>query len=165
MHSLALDSVRLMPIPCWTLTHSASGLFYLLQKVIAKSGRFFWSGWTAVPLTGFISASSACSSPHIHHTPSWRWRQSLCGVGWLLVLWDMTCANMSCSPVLLTAQPWSGKTALSASLSSFEQAQSLALFCGVPLAQLIAQADPDTPEVELVYKKTPCYFNWNLKRR
>lgn len=110
-----------------------------------------------------LLASSTCTSPHIHHTPSWRWRQSLCGVGGLLALWNMTCANKSCNTVLFTAQSWCGKTVLSASLSSFELAQSLALFCGVPLAQVIAQAD--SPEVELVYNKTPNYFNLNLKRR
>lgn len=146
--------------PCWALTSCASGLFH------TKSGIFSWNGRTCHSLAlSLLLASSACSSPHIQHTPCWRWRQSLCGVGGLLVLWDMTCANMSCNTVLLTAQPWCGKPVLSASLSSSERAQSLAFLCGVPLAQQIAQADPDTPEVELVYEKTLNYFNLNLKRR
>lgn len=156
MLSLALDSERLM----LNLAEPSQAVHH------TKSGIFSWNGRTCHSLAlSLLLASSACSSPHIQHTPCWRWRQSLCGVGGLLVLWDMTCANMSCNTVLLTAQPWCGKSVLSASLSSSERAQSLAFLCGVPLAQLIAQADPDTPEVELVYEKTPNYFNLNLKRR
>jgi len=55
-------------------------------------------------------------------------------------------------------------TVLSAALRSSELAQP-GTFYGVPLAQLTAQAGPDTPEGEFVWKKTPNHFNLNLKRR
>lgn len=41
MHSLALDNVRFIPIPCWTLTNRTSELLQTqAQKVITKSNVF-----------------------------------------------------------------------------------------------------------------------------
>ena len=110
-----------------------------------------------------LLASSACTSPHIHHRPSGRWRQSTLQCWWapVAVGYGMCQHVLQHSAIYFSALMWQD-TVLSASLRSFELAQP-GTFYGVPLAQLIAQAHPDTPEMEFVWKKPPNYFNLNLK--
>lgn len=127
---------------------------------------FLWKGRTAL-LSAVIGSStcliSSSQPPHPPRTPGrrrrsppQRWRAPRAGGSGV-------CQHVPQHRALyFSALMWQD-TALSASLGSFELAQP-GTFYGVPLAQLIAQAGPDTHEMEFVWKKThPTIFICILK--